>query len=89
MSGLTRGIEGLFKKNKVDYLQGWGKLQDRNTVSVDLNNGSNQIVNAKHVIIATGSEATPFHGLPFDEKVIISSTGTYLNIQPVAAAQLD
>lgn len=77
MTGLTRGIEGLFKKNKVDYLQGWGKLQDKHTVSVDLNNGGNQVVNTKNIIIATGSEATPFPGLPYDEKVIISSTGKF------------
>lgn len=41
VSGLTKGIEGLFKKNKVDYLQGWGKLSDKNTISVDLNKGGN------------------------------------------------
>lgn len=75
VTGLTKGIEGLFKKNKVDYLQGWGKLQDKHTVSVDLNNGGNQVINTKNIVIATGSEATPFPGLEFDEKIIISSTG--------------
>ena len=75
MKGLTSGFEGLFKKNKVDYIQGWGKLQDRNTISVDLNKGGKEVFNTKNVIIATGSEPTPFPGLPFDEKIIVSSTG--------------
>ena len=38
VSGLTGGIEFLFKKNKVDYFKGWGKLVDKNTINIDLNN---------------------------------------------------
>lgn len=75
VTGLTRGIEGLFKKNKVDYFQGIGKLNDKNTIGIDLNNGTKQVINSKNIILATGSEPTPFPGLNFDEKVIISSTG--------------
>lgn len=75
VTGLTRGIEGLFKKNKVDYFQGVGKLNDKNTIGIDLNNGTKQVINSKNIILATGSEPTPFPGLTFDEKVIISSTG--------------
>ena len=40
VKGLTGGIEYLFKKNKVDYIKGWGKLQDKNTINVDLLTGS-------------------------------------------------
>lgn len=72
---MTSGIEGLFKKNKVDYIKGWGKLTDKNTINVDLLAGGAQTLNTKNVILATGSDAIPFPNAPFDEKVIISSTG--------------
>ncbi|EAR94529.2 dihydrolipoyl dehydrogenase (macronuclear) [Tetrahymena thermophila SB210] len=75
VTGLTRGIESLFKKNKVDYFVGTGRLNDKNTIGINLNNGTQQVINSKNIIIATGSEPTPFPGLNFDEKVIISSTG--------------
>lgn len=75
VTGLTRGIEGLFKKNKVDYFVGSGKLNDKNTIGIDLNNGTKQTINSKNIILATGSEPTPFPGLAYDEKIIISSTG--------------
>ncbi|MCC7259649.1 MAG: dihydrolipoyl dehydrogenase [Alphaproteobacteria bacterium] len=67
---LTKGIEGLFKKNKVAYFKGAGKFTGPNAVTV----GADTLA-AKHVIIATGSETTPLPGLTIDEKVILSSTG--------------
>ncbi|EGR32409.1 hypothetical protein IMG5_084100 [Ichthyophthirius multifiliis] len=76
VTGLTGGIEYLFKKNKVDYIKGYGKLLDKNTINVDLvNNQGQQKLSSKNIIIATGSEPTPFPGLEFDEKTIVSSTG--------------
>ncbi|EGR34762.1 hypothetical protein IMG5_002350 [Ichthyophthirius multifiliis] len=75
VKGLTSGIEFLFKKNKVDYIKGFGKISDKNTLQVDLSNGQKQTVSTKNIIIATGSEPSPFPGLPFDEKIILSSTG--------------
>jgi dihydrolipoamide dehydrogenase len=78
VGGLTGGIEFLFKKNKVDYMKGWGKFHDKNTVTVDLNAGGSEQIKAKNIIIATGSEpnALPAStGLNFDEKFVVSSTG--------------
>ena len=53
---MTGGIEHLFKKNKVDYVKGWGKFNGPNLIHVDKNDGSKEEINAKNVIIATGSE---------------------------------
>lgn len=70
VTSFTKGIEGLFKKNKVTYLQGWGSISARNEVSVD-----GKKYGAKNIIIATGSEVTPLPGVTIDEKQIVSSTG--------------
>ena len=75
VKGQTGGIQGLFRKNKVDYLKGHGKIEGPNTVSVNPSEGTGETVEAKNIIIATGSEPTPFPGIPFDEKVFVSSTG--------------
>jgi len=75
VSGLTKGIEFLFKKNNVEYLKGTGSFTDEHTVAVNLTEGGETSVRAKNIIIATGSEATPFPGLEIDEKKVITSTG--------------
>jgi dihydrolipoamide dehydrogenase len=76
---LTKGIEFLFRKNKVTYLKGLGRLLGNGKVEVippDLNNGGKgETVSAKHIIIATGSDVTPLKGVEIDEKQIVSSTG--------------
>lgn len=72
---LTKGIEGLLKKNKVDYQIGAGSLLGECKIQVTDNKGEKSVVSAKNIIIATGSEPSPFPGLPFDEKTIVSSTG--------------
>ncbi len=75
VTGLTKGVEFLLKKNGVEYLKGTGSFQDEHTVKVALNDGGETTVAAKNIIIATGSEATPFPGLEIDEKRVITSTG--------------
>ncbi|KAJ2764125.1 dihydrolipoamide dehydrogenase precursor, partial [Coemansia nantahalensis] len=75
VSGLTRGIEMLFKKNKVDWIKGAGTLKSANQIEVALNAGGVEAVSAKNIIIATGSEPAPFPGFEVDEKQIITSTG--------------
>jgi len=75
VTGLTKGIEGLFKKNKVDYLKGFGKITSPNTVEVKGNDGLTQSVNTKNIIIATGSEPASLKGVEVDEKVVVTSTG--------------
>jgi dihydrolipoyl dehydrogenase len=67
---LGRGIDALFGKNKVTRIQGKGRLTGPNTIAV-----GDETVEAKHILLATGSEPIPLPFLPFDEKVIVSSTG--------------
>ncbi|PGH16596.1 dihydrolipoyl dehydrogenase [Helicocarpus griseus UAMH5409] len=75
VEGLTKGVEFLLKKNKVDYVKGTGSFIDQNSVKVDLLDGGERVLKAKNIIVATGSESTPFPGLNIDEKRIITSTG--------------
>lgn len=78
VTGLTGGIEFLFKKYKVEYVKGFGKLTNSNSVSVDLNNnGGNKILTAKNIILAVGSEVSPLPPCPVDnnKQKIVDSTG--------------
>jgi len=77
VTGLTKGIEGLFKRNKVDYIVGTGKISGATEVTVDKNEGGTEKVSAKNILIATGSEPSPMPGgaVQIDEKVVVSSTG--------------
>jgi len=75
ITGLTQGIEGLFKKNKVDYVKGHGRITGPNEVTVDLLDGGTQTVSAKNIIIASGSEPSSLPGITIDEEKIVSSTG--------------
>ncbi|KAI3650479.1 hypothetical protein MP228_003960 [Amoeboaphelidium protococcarum] len=75
VTGLTRGIEGLFKKNGVQYVKGHGKLSGKNQVTVETLDGKQEVLQAKNILIATGSEPTSFKGLPVDEESIVTSTG--------------
>ncbi|GLI65185.1 hypothetical protein VaNZ11_008646 [Volvox africanus] len=75
VAGLTKGIEGLLKKNKVDYVKGWGKLVSGTEVEVAGADGSTTRLKAKNILLATGSEVTPLPGVPIDEEKIVSSTG--------------
>ncbi|MBT4988920.1 MAG: dihydrolipoyl dehydrogenase [Rickettsiales bacterium] len=74
IKGLTGGIEGLFKKNKVTYFKGFGTIIGKDEVTINLD-AKDQNIKAKNIIIATGSEVTPLPGVDIDEKVIVSSTG--------------
>lgn len=75
VNSLTKGIEYLFKKNNVEYIKGTGSFVDDHEVKVTLNDGGETSVKGKNILIATGSEATPFPGLEIDEKRVITSTG--------------
>lgn len=75
VSSLTKGIEFLFKKNNVEYVKGTGAFADEHTIKVNLIEGGETSVRGKNIIIATGSESTPFPGLTIDEKRVITSTG--------------
>lgn len=75
VKALTGGIAQLFKKNKITHLNGWGSITGPNQVQAKLADGSVDTVNTKYMIIASGSEVTPFPGIEIDEETIVSSTG--------------
>jgi len=75
VAGLTKGIAFLFNKNNVDWVKGTGAFEDEHTLKVDLVEGGERSLRGKNIIIATGSEATPFPGMNIDEEKIITSTG--------------
>ncbi|MBV1867225.1 MAG: dihydrolipoyl dehydrogenase [Marinosulfonomonas sp.] len=66
----TKGIEFLFKKNKVDWLKGWGSIPATGKVKV-----GDEVHNARNIVIATGSESASLPGVTVDEKVVVTSTG--------------
>ena len=72
---LTKGVEFLFKKNKITHLKGTGFIQDKNTVSVIDDSNIKNIYKAKNIIIATGSVPASLSDIQIDEKIIVSSTG--------------
>jgi len=71
---LTKGVEFLFKKNKVTYIKGKGVLFSKNNVVV-YEEGKKNTYKAKNIVIATGSSPTSLPGVDIDEKNIVSSTG--------------
>ncbi|MBK8439195.1 MAG: dihydrolipoyl dehydrogenase [Rhodobacter sp.] len=70
VAGNTKGIEFLFKKNKITWLKGWGTIPEAGKVKVGDDTHS-----AKNIVIATGSEASILPGITLDEEVIVTSTG--------------
>lgn len=70
VEGLTKGVEFLMKKNKVETILGAGEIVAPGKVKVD-----DTTLETKHIIIATGSEVTPLPGVDIDEERIVSSTG--------------
>ncbi len=70
IDGNTKGIEFLFKKNKIDWLKGWGSIPTAGQVKV-----GDEIHEAKNIIIASGSEPSSLPGVEIDEKVVVTSTG--------------
>src|ERR1700742_3545294 len=63
---LTKGIEGLFKKNKITWIKGAGRVVAAGKVQVDLLDGGSQELAVKHIIIATGSDSVPLPGVEVD-----------------------
>ncbi len=66
----TKGIEFLFKKNKIDWLKGWGSIPEAGKVKV-----SDEVHEAKHIIIASGSEPSSLPGIEIDQKIVVDSEG--------------
>ena len=72
---LTKGVEFLFKKNKVTYFKGYGSFKSQNEILIKDNENKETIIQSEKTIIATGSVATSLPGIEIDEQKIVSSTG--------------
>ncbi|QCO55942.1 dihydrolipoyl dehydrogenase [Pseudorhodobacter turbinis] len=70
VDGNTKGIEFLFKKNKVTWLKGWGSIPEAGKVKVN-----DEVHEAKNIVIASGSEPSSLPGVEVDEKTVVTSTG--------------
>lgn len=75
VSALTKGVEFLFKKNKVDWIKGMGKIAGPGKVEVTGPDGSVTVLETKNIVIATGSEPSGLPGVVVDNKRIVDSTG--------------
>ena len=73
---LTKGVEFLLKKNKVVYFKGVGSFKSKNEILIKDDQNKESLIQAEKVIIATGSVPVSLPGINFDEKVIVSSTGS-------------
>lgn len=71
VTALTGGIAQLFKKNKVTMIKGHGKITGVNQVTAIKEDGSSEIVNTKNILIATGSEVTPFPGIEVGMRMFV------------------
>ncbi|MCP4329505.1 MAG: dihydrolipoyl dehydrogenase [Alphaproteobacteria bacterium] len=78
VADLTKGVEFLFKKNKVDYVKGAGRITAPGEVAVD----DGKVLKTKNIVIATGSDVMPLPGVEIDENKVVSSTGA-LSLSPV------
>ncbi len=72
---LTKGIEFLFKKNKITHLKGEGTISSSDTVTVKDDSGKKINYKTKNIVISTGSTSTSLTGINIDEKIVVSSTG--------------
>src|ERR671912_2820527 len=75
VDGNTKGVEFLLKKNKIDAFIGHARIAAPGQVEVTSEDGSNQMLETKNIVIATGSDVTRLPGIEIDEKVVVSSTG--------------
>ena len=75
VAGNTKGVEFLLKKNKVDTFHGTGRIAGAGRVEVVSEDGGNRMLEAKSIVIATGSDVARLPGTEIDERVVVSSTG--------------
>ncbi|AYC33141.1 dihydrolipoyl dehydrogenase [Pseudomonas cavernae] len=74
VTALTKGIEFLFRKHKAEWIKGWGRIDGPGKVVVTAADGTEQILQAKDIVIATGSEPSPLPGVEIDNRRILDST---------------
>lgn len=75
VKGNVNGVAFLLRKNKVDHFHGTGRILGPGKVQVTFINGEKQDLQAKHIVIATGSDVAQLPGIDIDEKTVVSSTG--------------
>ena len=75
VKGNVDGVAYLLKKNKIDSFHGTAKILKAGSVEITFINGEKQNLDAKHIVIATGSDVVRLPGIAIDEKIIVSSTG--------------
>jgi dihydrolipoamide dehydrogenase len=75
VDGNVKGVEFLLKKNKIDAFFGTARIAAAGQVEVTADDGSNQMLQTKNIVIATGSDVTRLKGIEIDETVVVSSTG--------------
>lgn len=75
VDGNTQGIAFLFKKNKIEWVQGTGTLKGKGEVEVALSEGGSRTLKASDIVLATGSDVARLPGIEIDEKQVVSSTG--------------
>jgi dihydrolipoamide dehydrogenase len=75
VDGNVKGVDYLFKKNKIEAFHGTGRITAPGKVEVKNADGKAQVLETKNIVIATGSDAARLNGIDFDEKRVVSSTG--------------
>jgi dihydrolipoamide dehydrogenase len=75
VEGLTKGIEFLFKKNKVENIRGRGRIMAPGKVEVTAPDGARRVLETRNIVIATGSEPATLPGIAYDEERILSNIG--------------
>ncbi len=75
VKGNVDGVAYLLKKNKIDSFHGTAKILKAGVIEITFINGEKQTLDAKHIVIATGSDVVRLAGIEIDEKTIVSSTG--------------
>jgi dihydrolipoamide dehydrogenase len=87
IDGNVKGVEFLMKKNKIDVINGKGKILGTGKVEVAGGDGKAQVVETRNIVIATGSDIARLKGIEIDEKRIVSSTGA-LSLDKVPSSLL-
>ncbi|MGH6952234.1 MAG: dihydrolipoyl dehydrogenase [Vitreimonas sp.] len=75
VEGLTKGVEFLMRKHKVDYVKGFGRIVAKGRVEVKLADGDAQALETANIVIATGSVPADLPGVEIDEERVVTSTG--------------
>jgi dihydrolipoamide dehydrogenase len=84
VSANVNGVAFLFKKNKIDWVVGEGRISTAGQVVVKGGDGKETTLEAKHIVIATGSDVSQLPGVEIDEQTIVSSTGALAFAKPPA-----